>query len=146
MRHITKYNSYAPAKNWSNWIDGFFNGSLSDVIGSDFNLNQPATNVVETNEGFRIEMAAPGLEKTDFNITVEKDLLSIATEQKNKEEVKEGKYTRHEFNYTSFKRSFTLPENVDVSGIEATYENGVLNISLPKVVIEEEKPKQIDVG
>ena len=93
--------------------------------------------MIESDDNFKIEVAAPGLEKKDFNLSVEKEQLFIESSKEEskevKEEVKEEKFTRREFNYTSFKRSFHLPENVDVNKIGAKYENGVLNITLPKV-------------
>jgi HSP20 family protein len=89
--------------------------------------------VVESENHFKIELAAPGLEKKDFDLSVEKDQLIIESSKKEEKEVNNEKFTRREFNYASFKRSFYLPEFVDVDKIAATYENGVLNISLPKV-------------
>ena len=90
-------------------------------------------NVVESEDKFKIEVAAPGLEKKDFDLNIEKDYLIIESSKKEEKEVKEEKFTRREFNYASFKRSFYLPETVDANKIKAKYENGVLNITLPKM-------------
>lgn len=138
MKHIAKYNHSTPTKNWSNFIDNFFSHSLSNVIGSDMTANQPAVNIIETNDNFRIELAAPGVEKEDFNIEVEKEALIIEAKKEVKETTTAGKFTRREFNYTSFKRHFHLPENVEIEKIGAAYEHGVLNVTLPKMAISED--------
>lgn len=146
MKQITKYNNHAPAKNWSNFIDNFFNHSLSNVIGSDMTASNPAVNIVETDEYFRVELAAPGLEKEDFNIQVEKDTLNIEAKKEVKEATTTEKFTRREFNYTSFKRSFHLPEQVQLENIGATYEDGILKVVLPKEVeAEDNSIKTIDI-
>lgn len=147
MKHIAKYNSAAPAKNWGNFIDNFFNHSLSNVIGSDMTASQPAVNIVETTADFRIELAAPGLEKEDFDIQVEHETLKIEAKKEVDETKTDGNFTRREFNYTSFKRSFHLPENIQIEDISAAYDDGILSIKLPKVVAAEEtKPKAIEIS
>ncbi|MFN7408339.1 MAG: Hsp20/alpha crystallin family protein [Cyclobacteriaceae bacterium] len=83
----------------------------------------PAVNVVEKDKMFEIEMAAPGLNKKDFNITIENGVLTITVEKEEKREEKEENFTRKEFNYTNFIRSFTLPENVKTEKVDAIYEN-----------------------
>lgn len=100
----------------------------------------PPVNIRETEQAFTVELMAPGFKKEDFNIEVENDLLTISSEIKSeKTEQEEGKFTRKEFSFTSFKRSFTLPETVKEEGINASYENGILAITLPKK--EEAQPK-----
>ena len=89
--------------------------------------------MVESDNNFKIEIAAPGLEKKDFKLSVDKEQLFIESSKEESNGVKEEKFTRREFNYTSFKIRFQLPENVDANNIGAKYENGVLNITLPKV-------------
>lgn len=126
--NLIKYNS----KGLENFIDNFFNRNIGDFLGSDFAISHPSVNVVETEDNFRLELAAPGLEKEDFRVNIEKDYLKVSVEKKQESEVKEDKYTRREFNYTTFKRSFQLPDTVDTSEIGANYENGVLKITLPK--------------
>ena len=100
---------------------------------------------METEKNFRIELAAPGLNKEDFNIKVEKDTLSISA-KKETSTVEGEKVKVREFAYTSFQRNFNLPKTVDAEAIEARYENGVLSVTLPKK--EEALPKahQITVG
>lgn len=109
-----------------------FNGNIGDVVGSDFVKTQPYSNIIETEEAFRIELAAPGLEKNDFQINIEKDSLKISVEKKKEAVTENEKFTRREFGYTSFFRSFNLSDNVNTEEISAKYENGVLYISLPK--------------
>lgn len=105
----------------------------------------PAVNVVEKEKEFEIQLAAPGLTKKDFNITVENDMLTIAVEKEVEKEEKETNFTRREYNYTNFMRSFNLPENVKVEKMDARYENGVLTLLLPKEVTAKVKPKAIEV-
>ena len=132
--NLVKFNPYGPGKSFFNgFADDFFNMNISNFIGSDFLDSTPSINVVESDDNFKIEVAAPGLEKKDFNLSVEKEQLFIESLKEESNEVKEQKFTRREFNYTSFKRSFHLPENLDANKISATYENGVLIITLPKV-------------
>ncbi|HMR42323.1 MAG TPA: Hsp20/alpha crystallin family protein [Saprospiraceae bacterium] len=129
-----KFNPFfpAPTKGLSNFAEDFFNRSISDFVGSDFFLNQPSVNVVEKEDHFRMEVAAPGLKKEDFKIDLDGDYLTVSAKKEQKEEVKDERYTRREFNFQSFQRSFTLPENVNTDKVAATYENGVLVLSLPK--------------
>ena len=121
----------------------------TDWLGGTTNVNKigfntPAVNVKETTEGFQVELAAPGLVKEDFNIELDNDLLIISSEKKSESESEEkGKYTRKEFSYTSFKRSFTLPETANVNKIEASYENGMLLIKLPKKEEAKVQPKRL---
>lgn len=116
------------------WFGGFQN----------FGANVPAVNIKETEREFFVELAAPGKNKEDFNIEIDNNVLTISSESKNESEEKDaqGKYTRREFSYSSFKRAFTLPESVNESSIKAIYENGVLNITLPKHEEALPKPKR----
>ncbi|WP_019989592.1 Hsp20/alpha crystallin family protein [Rudanella lutea] len=108
----------------------------------------PAVNVAEHTDGFRIEVAAPGLKKEDFKLSLNHTNLTISAYQENKTEEKPNeKYTRREFSYSSFQRTFMLPNSVDVDQIRATYTDGILSIEIPKR--EEAKPKpprQIEIG
>ncbi|RLD22395.1 MAG: Hsp20/alpha crystallin family protein [Bacteroidetes bacterium] len=130
-----------------NLFDEVFNRSISDFVGTDFVLNMPSVNIEENDDGYTIQLAAPGLTKDEFKIDIEKDRLFVSAEKEQAEEVTEGKYTRKEFNYSSFKRSFFLPKSIDREAIEANYENGVLSVVLPKKaeVVIEEKGRTIEI-
>lgn len=120
-------------------FDDLFNDwSLSNF--SETNSTLPAVNIKESDEGFVVEVAAPSLDKKDFNINLNQDVLTISSEKRGIEEEKAKNYTRKEYSYQSFSRSFNLPEHlIDGDKIEATYKNGELQISIPKR--EEAKPK-----
>jgi HSP20 family protein len=108
--------------------------------------NIPAVNVKESEGSFQIEVAAPGLKKEDFKLSLHENRLTVSAKQEETQEEKNEKYTRQEFNYTSFQRTFTLPKNVDGEKIEASYTDGILQVALPKK--EELKPavKEIAVA
>lgn len=136
-------------------FDDFFARELFDFTPaktfSNFAKNAPAVNILETEQEFKIEVAAPGLKKEDFKVEVEDGILTISSEakQEKEEKDKEGRYTRREFSYSSFKRSFTVDEeSVDTEKIEAKYDNGVLNIHVPKknVQVVEKKAKTITIS
>lgn len=92
----------------------------------------PATNVKELDNQFQIEMAVPGFSKNDFKINIENDVLTISGEKKEERDEKKENYTRREFNYSSFERSFTLPDVADENGIKAEYKEGMLQLVIPK--------------
>ena len=117
----------------------------STFFNQDFSI--PAVNIVEHENGFRLEVAAPGLKKEDFKINLDKQLLTISAQQEQKEEETTEKYTRKEFSFSSFRRSFTLPQSVNGELINASYTDGVLKVELPKK--EEAKvqaPRLIEIG
>ena len=125
------------------FFDKFFEGNLMDWNNWNYSSTDttlPAVNVKEDNDSYMIEVAAPGMTKEDFKVDYENGRLTISSERKNESKEKDGNYTRREFSYQSFQRSFTVPENI-VNGekIAATYKEGILHISLPKR--EEVKPK-----
>ncbi len=123
---------------FAGFVDRFF-----EDFGTDFYRSTPAVNISETDDAYTLEVAAPGLKRDDFQINLDHNVLTIAAEQKTENEEKKENYKRREFAYTSFKRSFTLPNAADVEGIEAKYEDGVLHITLPKK--EETKPRTIEI-
>jgi HSP20 family protein len=92
----------------------------------------PSANVLESDNDFIIELAAPGLVKDDFKVNIENDQIIISSEKENEEVEEKENYTRKEFNYHAFSRSFMLPDLVDTDKIKAKYENGLLRIALPK--------------
>ncbi|QJW92158.1 Hsp20/alpha crystallin family protein [Spirosoma taeanense] len=133
-------------------IENFFGRDMNDFFNTTTPAmhNVPAVNVVEHQDGFRIEVAAPGLKKEDFKLSLNHNNLTISAyqETKNEEQDKSNeKYTRREFSYSSFQRTFTLPTSVDADNIQASYSEGVLKIEIPKR--EEAKvkpPRQIEIG
>jgi HSP20 family protein len=130
----SKFHPVPASASINKWIDTLFNTTLADAMGSDFTISSPSVNIVEHDASYIMQLAAPGLQKSDFNIRIENDYLVISTEKKTEKEEtgNDGKFTRREFNYTSFKRSFQLDDNINREGISASYENGVLHITLPK--------------
>jgi HSP20 family protein len=125
-------------KPWNEWFE---NGNLSGRA-----MNIPAVNISEHKNEYQVALAIPGMKKDDFKIDVDGNMLTISSEKEETREEKEKKFTRKEYNYSSFSRSFTLPEEINKENIEATYQDGVLNISLPRKE-EAKKPsaKQIAV-
>ncbi len=124
-------------------FDRFFENDFFDWSNrnfSDTNTTLPSVNIKEDNDGFEVEVAAPGFEKGDFRIELDNDVLTISSEKKVENETKDGqRFSRREFSYQSFNRSFTLPNTVENDKIAAKYENGILKISIPKK--EEAKPR-----
>ena len=134
MSQLVKFNTFPALRSM---LDNLWGNDLSD---DDFlkRNKMPAVNVKENEKNYEIEVAAPGMKKEDFNIAVDNGILTISAESKDEKEQKEDNYTRREFSYSSFSRSFSLPQNVDEDNIKAKYENGVLYLTISK--IEEEKP------
>lgn len=108
----------------------------------------PSVNISENAENFEVEVAAPGMEKTDFNIRLDNNILTISSAKERQEETKQDNYTRREFSYQSFQRSFELPKNVvDDEGINARYENGLLRLTIPKKEEAKQKaPRMIEIS
>ena len=112
-------------KPWDRWFDTN-GGSMSQM------LTVPAVNIVERSDHFEISLAAPGMKKEDFNVDVEGNMLTISAESEQRKDDSNERHTRREFSYTSFSRAFTLPEGVIKDKIDASYENGLLKLMLPK--------------
>lgn len=139
---LANSNSNQTFPTWSNWLDDIFNRDLPSVFTSNFNtgISLPKVNIKETPDSYIVEMAVPGLKKSDFHIDIDNQVLSIGTEKEEEHEQKEDNYTRREFGYSSFKRTFTLPETVNDDEINAKYNDGILNIHLPKKEEAKKKP------
>lgn len=103
-----------------------------ELTGWGRTMTVPAVNITDTRDEYQLSLAAPGLKKEDFKIDVEGNMLTISSEKEESKEDKDGGLTRSEYNYSSFSRSFTLPEDVNREKIEAVYKDGVLKLSLPK--------------
>ena len=134
--------NYVPA-----YWDDFFNDSFFKQVNSSTSRgNNPAVNVSEDEKGFTIEVAAPGIDRKDFRLEIENDVLTISSEHKENKKEEKQNYLRREFNYKTFKRSFELPETIDQEKINATHEAGVLTLSLPKIEeVVQKAPKQIEI-
>jgi HSP20 family protein len=111
-------------KPWNEWFD---NGNQWQR-----SLNMPAVNITEDKDFYEVSLAVPGMKKDDFNIDVDGNMLTISSEKEESKEEKDKKFTRKEYSYSSFSRSFTLPEEINKEKIEAKYDGGVLKISLPR--------------
>lgn len=131
--NFTNTNPFLQGKTFSHLLEDVFNLSISDMMGADYAVTTPAVNVTESTDNYTLEIAAPGLDKNDFNISVEKDQLIISASKKNPgEEKTETKWKRKEFNYQSFRRTFQITDAIETNHIEASYQNGILTILLPK--------------
>ncbi len=120
------------------WDRMFFDDNWSNVTAP--------VNIKETDTTYQVDVVAPGLKKEDFNIHVEKDVLSVSFEQKEEQTEKTDKFIRNEYQFRSFKRNFTLSDKIDTTGIAATYADGILSISLPKAEPNEAKTRKIDIA
>ena len=130
-----------------------FSSNLMDIFnegkdwGNGWTSKLPAANITESDNAFNLELAAPGLEKEDFDLSIDNQHLTISCQKEEKTESTEEKYTRKEFSYQSFSRSFMLPDSVDAEKISAAYKDGVLKVELPKKETAIKTPKkQISVG
>src|SRR5256714_3702956 len=140
---LTRRNDFFPS------VPSLFNDLFTKDIwdwgqgnSSSTNTTIPAINVKETNDNFEVEVAAPGMKKDDFKVELDGNMLTISSETKSEWEDKEGeKYTRREFSYQSFQRSFQLPRDVvDENKIQAKYDNGVLHLVIPKKEHAKQRP------
>lgn len=148
-REITRKNNVTGLPSFSSWFDNFFENSLGTEFLSNFNtgITLPAVNIKETSDEFVLELAIPGMKKSDFTIDVENKILSIASEVKHEDEETKDHYTKREFGYSSFKRTFTLPDSVESDKVKASYKDGILMITLPKREEAKQKPpKRIEIS
>lgn len=116
--------------------------SLSSFFSDGADYTVPAVNIKENDKQFEIEVAAPGLSKQDFNVNIEKNVLTVSSEMEVKNETEKENFMRKEFGYNSFSRSFSIPESVDMEKIKASHKNGILKIELPKQEEAKLKHKQ----
>jgi len=130
----------------SPWFNDVFDSLFNDSVLNDrFVTKTPAVNIAETENAFEIELAVPGLKKEDFKINLDKNVLSVSAEKK-AENVEEGKkYSKREYSYTSFVRSFTLPEVADQAKIEAEYTDGILKLNVAKKEEAKVQTREISV-
>ncbi len=128
-------------------LDNFFeNRWTKNMLPENFwngNNMEPALNIKETEDSFEVELAAPGFDKKDFNVTIEDGCLNINAEKESTEEEKDNNYTRREFNYNSFQRSLELPESVKDEEIKAKYADGILSFKLVKKEESKKRPPKV---
>ena len=140
MSTLVKRNGFLPT---TSFFDDFLTRDLFDWSGwTDNTGSVPRVNIMETNDDFRVEMAAPGMKKDDFHVELDNDMLTISSEVTNSSEEnnENQRYTRREFSYQSFKRSFHLPNTVEADKIEASYKDGMLHLTIPKKEEARKKP------
>ena len=131
-------------RNNQSWLPSIFNDFFDNEWMERANATAPAINVIENDKEYKVELAAPGMTKEDFDVHIDEDNnLVISMEKKNekKDENKNGRYLRREFSYSKFQQTMILPDDVDKEKIAASVNNGVLDIQLPKLS-KEEMPKQ----
>lgn len=142
---LVKFNNRT--RNTAPYFNNVFDSLFSDALNKNYGMSKmPAVNIAETAVSYKIELAAPGLNKEDFKIELKKDNLSVWAEKKSQQTEEQKDYTRKEFEYFSFARSFVLPEGVDTEKISAEYVNGVLNITLGKKEPAKDEYKEIVVS
>lgn len=127
---------------WSSWIDDLFGVDETPWLNSNFNsgITTPKVNIKETTDSYIVEMAIPGMNKSDFEISIDNKMLFISAEVENKNEETTDEYSLREFGFSSFKRSFSLPETVDDAKINANYTDGILKVHIPKKEEAKQRP------
>lgn len=142
-------NGITTGQPFGKFMDEFFNRSISDIVGADFTHESPAVNIIETDESFELEIAAPGLDKADFKVLIEKDFLTISADKE--VEKKEGEadqvFKRKEYNFLKFTRKFRLPNTVDKTSLKAKYLQGILKIVVQKTPeAKDQGPRTIEIN
>ena len=122
---------------FNDFFEGMFN---NDLMNREMMRYVPSVNIAERKDDFRIELAAPGYTREDFKVEHESGVLTISSEKKQEKSDNDDRYTRQEFSYASFKRTFSLPEYVDAEKISAEYKNGLLMLAIPKKEEAKQKP------
>jgi len=122
----------------------FFTPRLFDMESDIFDggLSGPPANVIETNKDYKVDLSVPGMKREDFHIDVEDGVLTITSEKEEEKKEEDKNYRRREFSYNSFCRTFPLPDNVDENNINAKYDNGMLQVTIPKKEVTMSKPKK----
>ncbi|CAL1517344.1 Hsp20/alpha crystallin family protein [Chitinophaga sp. MM2321] len=147
---LVKFNHSPLPKTFNGIVEDIFNGGWNkyvkdDFLTSDYFTTHPPVNIVETKEAFLVDVVAPGFSKEDFKISADDKTLTISAEKKVETKSESDKQVRREFNFKSFKRSFSISDVVDGSKIQAKYDNGVLKVTLPKKEDKQEAVKEIVV-
>jgi HSP20 family protein len=130
---LVKFNNGHKQHAVNPWFSDVFDAIVNDsFINDKLQSKIPAVNIAETENEFHIELAAPGLKKVDFKISLDKMGLSVSVEKKSENAEETKKYSKREYSYKSFVRSFTLPDSADYAKIEAQYTDGILNLNIAK--------------
>jgi len=138
---VKRHSNYLPTL-----VSDFWGEDMFPTSDQNWNLT-PAVNIIESEQNFKVEVAAPGLCKDNFKVHVEKNMLEISAEKTDEQETQDKKYIRKEFSYSEFKRTFSLPSSVDAEKINATHKDGVLTVEIPKKDEAKINPrKQIDIA
>jgi HSP20 family protein len=156
---LTTRNNRSNGNDRHAWVeDGFFLPSVFDeFFGRDVErpsfsttgVSTPAVNIIETNDDFRLEMVAPGMKKENFHLELQENVLTISYDHADNREGsgRNGEYRTHEYNYHSFSRSFSIPETAESEKIQAKYEDGILNVLIPKKDDAKGKPaRRIEIS
>lgn len=144
LRDVSAWHPVTNFENMQREIDRVFYGSRSDTQDVEASKTlMPMVDIIERENEFSIKVELPGVDKKDVKITVQNDVLTIKGEKKQENEIKGENYQHIERSYGIFQRSFTLPTSVHSEKIDASYDNGVLSVTIPK--LEEAKPKEIEV-
>ena len=147
MTH-SKFHNRNFDRSFDNMVDELF-GGLPVVLNDGYNFltkqGYVPVNIKETDNGYSLEIVAPGFEKTDFKVNIDNNVLTISAERKTEEKSQTEKQIRKEYSYRSFKRSFTIDDKIDATAIEASYVNGVLILNLPKKAEVREAAKDISI-
>lgn len=128
-------------------VNEFFGRDISHFAGhDDVRRSIPSVNIIERENDFHLRMLAPGFSKEDLKLNVEKDMLTISADKKVEELKETERWTRREFGHSAFSRSFRLPEHVNVDGITADLQDGVLLVTIPKTELAKPKSRAINIG
>jgi len=138
-----RVNAHRPAV--GSYFDDFFTKNITNFFGNDMPTAAPAVNIIEENNQYLIDLAAPGQVKEDFQVRIEQDHLIISAESKTEESTVELNFRRKEFGFSSFTRKFHLPKGVDRNGIHASYDAGILRVSLPKTEDKKAETRSIEI-
>lgn len=135
---VEKVSRAIPSLFGNGWIDRMLSTPLDEYLGLTRVMNVPAVNVSENEKEYIVSLAAPGMDRKDFHVETAEDMLTISAEKEEREE-RNGRYNRREYNYSSWSRSFSLPEDCNAEKIDAEYKSGELRITIPKTATK--KPK-----
>lgn len=143
---LVKFNQRPADRRMNSFFEDFFNQFPSRMLDDVNTMNQSApVNIKETESAYQIEVIAPGMDKSDFKLNIDNNILTISAEKKTEVNKETERMVRREFSYKSFARTFTLDDSIQSENIQAKYENGVLHIELPKKEEQKIQPKEINI-